>query len=77
MHFMLAGAWHCQFLEPDLKTPAGRPRRFASSDLVIEMAQRGGASLRLEDRQALEYGIQLGRGSVWLNLTVEQYAKLK
>jgi hypothetical protein len=44
---------------------------------VIEMAERGGASLRLEDRQALEYAIRTGRGSVWLNLNGEQYPKLK
>ena len=44
---------------------------------IIEMAERGGAAMLLEDRQALDYGIAQGRGSVWLNLTHEQYRKLK
>jgi hypothetical protein len=27
--------------------------------------------------EALEHGIEIGRGGVWLNLTPEQYARLK
>jgi hypothetical protein len=41
------------------------------------MAERGGALRDLASRQAVDYGISMGRGSVWLNLTEEQYAKLK
>jgi hypothetical protein len=41
------------------------------------MYDRFGAEERLEDRAALEYGITIGRGSIWLNLTPEQYDKLK
>lgn len=41
------------------------------------MALRGGAGKVLADRQAIEHGITLGRGSAWLNLTTEQYGKLK
>jgi hypothetical protein len=33
--------------------------------------------MKLEDVQAIEYGIQMGLGSVWLNLTEDQYQKLK
>jgi hypothetical protein len=33
--------------------------------------------MKLEDVQAIEYGISMGRGSIWLNLTNEQYQKLK
>jgi hypothetical protein len=33
--------------------------------------------MKLEDKQAIEYGIENGRGSMWLNLTPEQYQKLK
>jgi len=33
--------------------------------------------MKLEDVQAIEYGIQMGRGSVWLNLTDDQYRKLR
>ncbi len=77
MHFMLVDGWFCQFLEEDLKTPLPRKARLNDSAKIIEMAEKGGAAMRLEDRQALDYGISLGRGSVWLNLTPEQYQKLK
>jgi hypothetical protein len=77
MHFMLANNWYCQFLERDLKTPAGKPLRLASSDTIFELARRGGADMKLEDKQALEYGIAMGRGSLWLNLTPKQCKKLK
>ena len=77
MHFMLANGWYCQFLEQDLKTTAGRPLTLSSPEKVLEMARRGGAAMKLEDIQAIEYGISTGRGSVWLNLTPEQYRRLK
>jgi hypothetical protein len=34
-------------------------------------------SLNLESKQALEHGIETGRGGVWLTLTPEQYARLR
>ena len=77
MHYMLADGWFCQFLEEDLKTPLRRKVRLDDSAKIIEMAEKGGAAMRLEDRQALDYGISIGRGSVWLSLTPEQYQKLK
>jgi hypothetical protein len=36
-----------------------------------------GAEFNLAGRQAIEHGISMGRGSVWLKLTREQYAKLR
>jgi hypothetical protein len=78
MHFMLAtDGWRVTFLEDDLKTPLPRKMIFQDSIKVIEMALRGGAGKVLADRQAIEHGISLGRGSAWLSLTSEQYAKLK
>jgi hypothetical protein len=77
MHFMLANGWYCQFLEQDLKTPAGKPLTLSSPEKILEMARRGGAEMKLEDIQAIEYGISTGRGSLWLNLTQEQYKRLK
>ena len=77
MHFMLAASgWSVTFLEEDLKTSLPRFFVFQDSIKVIEMALRGGAEKVLADRQAIEHGISLGRGSVWLNLTAEQYGKL-
>jgi hypothetical protein len=77
MHFMLSNGWYCQFLEDDLKTPLPKKVVLDDPQKIIEMARRGGAPMKLEDVQALEYGIQNGRGSVMLSLTDEQYQKLK
>ena len=78
MHFMLVNhGWYCQFLEPDLKTSLPRKLTFKDSEKVVEMYDRFGVDKKLEDRAALEYGINQGRGSVWLSLTPEQYGKLK
>ena len=77
MHYILADGWFCQFLEEDLKTLLPRKVRLDDSAKIIEMAEKGGAAMRLEDRQALDYGISIGRGRVWLSLTPEQYQKLK
>jgi hypothetical protein len=78
MHFMLAkGGWYCQFLEADLKTPLRRKLNFVDEQKVIDMANRGGAAFNLEGLQALEHGIETGRGGVWLNLSEEQYARLR
>jgi len=42
-----------------------------------ELFDRFAAEKKLEDRHALDYAIENGRGSIWLNLTDYQYAKLK
>ena len=77
MHFMQRDGWYCQFLEEDLKTPLPRKVRLDDPAKIIEMAKRGGAAMLLEDRQALDYGIARGRGSVWLSLKPDQYGKLR
>ena len=78
MHFMLMPTgWRVTFLEADLKTSLPRSFVFQDSAKVIEMAMRGGADSMSADKQALEYAIELGRGSAWLNLTGEQYANLR
>jgi hypothetical protein len=77
LYFMCRNGWQCQFLEPDLKTTAARPITFQDPAKVIEMAERGGAFKDLASRQAVDYGISMGRGSVWLYLSDEQYEKLK
>ena len=76
MHFMRADGWYCQFLEQDLKTSARKPL-LSSPEKILDLARRGGADMKLEDIQAIEYAIATGRGSLWLNLTEEQYRKLK
>lgn len=60
----------------DLKTPLPRKLIFRESAYVFEIAERGGCTLNLEGRQAIEHDIEIGRGGIWLNLTEDQYAKL-
>jgi hypothetical protein len=77
MHFMVRQGWHIQFLEEDLKTPLPKKLTFDNPAKIYDMADRGGYKLSLENRQAIDRAIEMGRGSVWLDLTAEQYAKLK
>jgi len=77
MSFMHREGWHCQFLEEDLKTSLPRKVTLDTPAKVIEMAKRGGSNLNLETRQAPDHGIEIGRGGVWLELTEEQYARLR
>ena len=77
MHFMHAHAgWRVTFLEEDLKTPLGRALVFQDVAKVIDLAQRGGADRMSADKEALRYAIEMGRGSVWLHLSADQYRKL-
>ena len=77
MQFMLAKAgWSVSFLEEDCKTSLPRHFVFQSELKILDLARHGGASFDLADRQAIEHGISMGRGSVWLELTREQYGKL-
>jgi hypothetical protein len=77
MQFFLRTGWHCQFLEPDLKTPLNRKLTFSDPRKIIELARRAGAFANLGGRQAIDHAIDKGRGGVWLELTEEQYRKLK
>jgi len=77
MSFMLRSGWHCQFLEEDLKTALPKKLAFLSQDMIFQLARCGGASLNLEAEQAIQHGINIGRGGIWLNLTDDQYKKLK
>ena len=77
MHFMLREGWHCQFLEADLKTPLPRKLNLKTPDDIRGMIERVGTAMTTEECQGFEYAITTGRGSVWLNLTEEQYRKLK
>ena len=76
MQFMLSGGvWQCQFLLDDLETPLRRKLTFQDPQKVIQTAKKGGADFTSADRQALEYGIEKGRGAIWLNLTAEQIGR--
>lgn len=77
MSFFERGGWVVQFLELDAKTSIGRIRTFGSADKLRELIARTPTRLDLAAKQALEHAIQGGRGGVYLDLTSEQYRKLK
>jgi hypothetical protein len=76
MNFMDRNGWHVSFLEPDCQTALPVRLTFQSPDKIRSMQERFGSHL-LEDRQALEHGLSIGRGGAWLNLNSAQYTKLK
>lgn len=77
MYYILREYWMCQFLEEDLKTPLPGRLHFKSADKVRAIVDKVGNFANLQDRQALDYGLGIGRGGVWLQLTDEQYLRLK
>jgi len=77
MAFQTQNGWHCQFLEADLKTSLPRKLNLVRQEKLFEIAERGGYRLNLEGRQAMQRAIDMGRGGIWLELTEDQYRKLK
>ena len=77
MYYMLRENWMCQFLEEDLKTPLPRRLYFNDPEKIRRIVEKVGNFADLQDRQALDYGLQMGRGGVWLQLSEEQYRRLR
>lgn len=77
MTFFSRHGWQVQFLEPDAKTPLPRAFTFKDPEKIRELARRGEAWGTSEDRQMLEYGIEVGRGGCYLRLTPGQYRALR
>ena len=77
MPFQTRSGWHSQFLEEDLKTPIPIQLNFVCQERLSEIAERGGYRLSLEGRQSMQRAIDMGRGGVWLELTEDQYRRLK
>lgn len=76
MNFMESrNGWHVSFLEADCQTSLPRKLTFNAPDKIRVMHQRFGSQL-LDDKNALEHGISIGRGGAWLTLNDEQYQKL-
>ncbi len=76
LHAVKAG-WSVPFLEEDCKTGLPRHSVFQSELKILNLGQHGGADLDFAGRQAIEHGIGMDRGSVWLKLTREQYDTLR
>jgi hypothetical protein len=77
MTFFFRSGWQVQFVEGNLQTPLPRTFTFADAEKIRELARRGEAWGTLEAKQALERGIENGRGGVYLRLTPGQYARLR
>src|SRR6266581_721372 len=78
MSFRYWNAWDVTFFDTDrMRTALPRRARFNSDEALIEFAQRAGGIKMSEDRQILEMMIQRKTGEITLNLTDEQYTKLR
>ena len=76
MQYVDRKGWHVSFLESDCQTGLPLKLTFATEAKICTMHQRFRSPL-LEDQLALEHGLSIGSGGVWLNLNGEQYEKLK
>lgn len=75
MYFRQCFGWHCAFrTETRKKLP--REFTFKSSTTLLELAKRGNGLIHGWDREGFELGLEVGKGSVWLRLTDEQYIAL-
>ena len=77
MHFEFMQGWICQFFEADMKTALPRKVQVRDEKKIWEMAKRGGFTLNISGRQEMEQALRRKRGGIWLELTPEQYAKLR
>jgi hypothetical protein len=75
MRFEWLAGWRATFLDGDKVLP--RSVVVASEEKLFEMAERGGGLKDLATRQALEHGIRLRKGGVYLELTASQLRNLE
>jgi hypothetical protein len=75
--FRRGDGWVCSFVEAELKTPVGRIRQFGSADKLRQLIARTPTRFDLAGKQALEHALERQRGGVYLELTREQYRRLK
>ena len=60
-----------------MKSPLQRQLHFRDVEKIREIVAKVGNFANLQDRQALDYGLRIGRGGVWLQLTQDQYQRLR
>jgi hypothetical protein len=77
MHFMVYEGWYCQFLEANLTTSLPKKLTIRNQQKLLQMAERGMPNMTNEERQRMQRDIANGRGGIWLDLSEEQYLKLK
>jgi hypothetical protein len=79
MNFQLMHSWSAHFLEEDCKTPVSDPVRFYDFKSLEDLRAMVGRTLDPDyavkhfDRDVRRWA----RGSVWLEITEEQYQRLK
>ena len=72
------GCWFVVFWNNDrMRRPLPRKARFTTDESLIEFARRAGGCRTLEDKNILDMMMKRKSGEVALELTAEQYAKLK
>src|SRR6266702_6606830 len=70
--------WRVAFLEADCKTSLHLKLHFKYTEKIKEMYRRNAETRLQEDEQALEHGLEIGRGgNSWLRLNEEQYQTLR
>ena len=77
MTFRFVQGWHCEFWEEDKTKLLPRTVTLRSDAKVFELAKRGGYTLDIVGRQAIETALRKKQGELWLELTAEQYRKLQ
>ncbi len=77
MCYVRREVWVCSFLEEDLEKRLPCQVRFLDPGKIRAIVEKVGNFASLQDRQALDYGLKTGRGGAWLQLTQEQYERLK
>ena len=77
LRFSFRQGWFCEFLEEGQKTPLPRTVVLADERKLFELVKRGRFTLNVAGRQQLQEAIRKKHGGIWLELTPEQYAKLR
>jgi hypothetical protein len=78
MSFTYRKGWHICFFDCDRRRSQLPRLAFCNSDeAMVEFSRRAGGPKTLEDRNIFDMLIQRGSGEITLDLTDEQYHKLK
>jgi hypothetical protein len=78
MSFTFRKGWHICFFDCNRRrSQLPRPAFCNSDEAMIEFSRRAGGPKTLEDRNIFDMLIQRGAGEVTLELTDEQYDKLR
>jgi hypothetical protein len=77
MLFALHENWKVSFLEADLMVSPLKRLIFADPEEIRDLARLGQALATAEARVLFDYSIGRGNGGLYLQLTTEQYSKLR